>query len=390
MGSIVSSIIGGGGNSDGGGVGGIDDLKRGLTDQSNELLVGLGPTREARQAQVQSFTQALADQAAGKGPSLAEQALKAAQDRNMKMQLAAARSNRAINPALAARQVQRAGAEMAQQTAQQAAQMRLQERNQAQQLFGNHLNSQQQLAANVRNMAMGGANAQANLQQADVARGDRYTGALIQGGASLAAGGATGGGAKPMHDGGIVKGYSDGGMAKFLASASKSDGKSFAGTGKVANVTGGEAVDVESPTLDLSGMFAKKPEQMNMMTGSPVDNVGIGVQKPAERLMGVKQTLQAAQGAVVPGRAPVKGDSAKNDVVPAMLSPGEIVIPRSVVAEGPKSISKFAAAILAKEGKPQKLNKGGMVKPSGYASVLAAREEFKAQQAELNRKFGKK
>ena len=31
----------------------------------------------------------------------------------------------------------------------------------------------------------------------------------------------------------------------------------------------------------------------------------------------------------VPGKAKVKGDSLKNDVVKVLLSPGEIVIPRS-------------------------------------------------------------
>lgn len=36
------------------------------------------------------------------------------------------------------------------------------------------------------------------------------------------------------------------------------------------------------------------------------------------------------QGGTVPGKAPVKGDSIQNDKVPTMLSPGEIVIPRSI------------------------------------------------------------
>jgi hypothetical protein len=40
-----------------------------------------------------------------------------------------------------------------------------------------------------------------------------------------------------------------------------------------------------------------------------------------------------AKGGHVPGKAKVKGDSLKNDVVPTMLSPGEMVIPRSVMSE---------------------------------------------------------
>ena len=39
----------------------------------------------------------------------------------------------------------------------------------------------------------------------------------------------------------------------------------------------------------------------------------------------------AAHGDIVPGKAKVEGDSRANDVVPYKLSPGEIVIPRSIV-----------------------------------------------------------
>lgn len=37
--------------------------------------------------------------------------------------------------------------------------------------------------------------------------------------------------------------------------------------------------------------------------------------------------------------APVKGDSKKNDIVPAMLSPGEVVLPRSVVGDKNKMLA---------------------------------------------------
>lgn len=37
--------------------------------------------------------------------------------------------------------------------------------------------------------------------------------------------------------------------------------------------------------------------------------------------------------------APVKGDSEKNDIVPAMLSPGEVVLPRSVVGDKNKMLA---------------------------------------------------
>ena len=40
-----------------------------------------------------------------------------------------------------------------------------------------------------------------------------------------------------------------------------------------------------------------------------------------------------SDGGMVPGRAPIPGDSAQNDTVPAALSPGEMVMPRSVTQD---------------------------------------------------------
>jgi hypothetical protein len=58
-----------------------------------------------------------------------------------------------------------------------------------------------------------------------------------------------------------------------------------------------------------------------------------------------KPRQYARGGGPVPGVAQVKGDSTKNDIVPAVLSPGEIVLPRSVtMAENaPKAAAQFVA-----------------------------------------------
>jgi hypothetical protein len=45
-------------------------------------------------------------------------------------------------------------------------------------------------------------------------------------------------------------------------------------------------------------------------------------------------------GGHVPGKAKVMGNSKLNDTVPAMLSPGEVVLPRTVV-QNPKEIPPF-------------------------------------------------
>jgi len=64
-------------------------------------------------------------------------------------------------------------------------------------------------------------------------------------------------------------------------------------------------------------------------------------------------------GGFVPGKAKVKGDSLQNDVVPAILSPGEIVVPRSA-ANDEEDYNKFM-----KEVRFQPMNCGGK---AGYAT----------------------
>lgn len=64
----------------------------------------------------------------------------------------------------------------------------------------------------------------------------------------------------------------------------------------------------------------------------------------------------ASQGKMIPGDAAVQGDSLKNDKIPAMLSPKEIVIPRSITMapDAPEKAKRFVAAVLAKNGMGKK------------------------------------
>lgn len=69
-------------------------------------------------------------------------------------------------------------------------------------------------------------------------------------------------------------------------------------------------------------------------------------------------------GGHVPGQANVQGDSVKNDVVPALLSPGEIVLPRTVVQGGEERVVEFLRHLRTKKGyggvvETRKMNKGG-------------------------------
>lgn len=86
--------------------------------------------------------------------------------------------------------------------------------------------------------------------------------------------------------------------------------------------------------------------------------------------IGNAATLGAASlsdGGKVPGRAEVFGDDSRNDTVPAKLSPGEIVIPRSH-AGSPEAAADFVRSLHASRGGPQPgvqhLAPGGEVGPA--------------------------
>lgn len=85
----------------------------------------------------------------------------------------------------------------------------------------------------------------------------------------------------------------------------------------------------------------------------------------------------AAEGGVVPGKAETKGDSPKNDKVPAMLSPGEIVIPRSA-AKSADTAKAFIDALKESDGDSEE--------PS-YAKVLDAHRKLEKKVKDLEKKL---
>lgn len=84
-----------------------------------------------------------------------------------------------------------------------------------------------------------------------------------------------------------------------------------------------------------------------------------------------------AEGGVVPGKAEVPGDSYSNDKVPAMLSPGEIVIPRSK-ANDPDKAKEFVDKIMTEESDMDE-------KEVTYADVVSMQKQL----AEMIKKLGK-
>lgn len=84
----------------------------------------------------------------------------------------------------------------------------------------------------------------------------------------------------------------------------------------------------------------------------------------------------AAHGGIIGGEANVEGDSPENDTVPARLSPGEIVVPRSA-AKSPDKAKAFIDALM----------KGNQDdEPEGYARVLKSHRELEKRIKKLEGK----
>lgn len=75
------------------------------------------------------------------------------------------------------------------------------------------------------------------------------------------------------------------------------------------------------------------------------------------------KTPMAANGMIVPGQAEVSGDSPQNDKVHAMLSPGEVVVPRSLTHD-PNAVKNFVTHLIKQ--------KPASVHPDDVHSVLEA------------------
>lgn len=357
----------------------------------------------------QDLAAMLQQNAAGGGPNPAQTQYKQNVNQNIANTQGLISSQRGLNPALAAKMGANAGAVANQQAASNAALLQQQQQLGAQNNLGNlygQMQSGTMTQQGLYNQANLGA-MQANVQQA--AANQQAKQALV-GGALGGIGtilGMSHGGQVPQYfaDGGDVAGMAgtkpleinpstpgisssgsgDGGAlsyaGQFLNSMGGAPAASTSGlaTG-MAKFTGGiggggiikaikKKVGMDKPTTDMgfagnagSGSGGDAGGGMGGALGSPMgggpgDAMGAGAEG-----MGGAGMMLAAHGGMAPhnlksgggvgGKPKVKGDSVKNDTVPAMLSPGEIVIPRSI-AQGPDAPDKaaaFVAAILAKNG----------------------------------------
>jgi hypothetical protein len=119
----------------------------------------------------------------------------------------------------------------------------------------------------------------------------------------------------------------------------------------------------------------QQQQQMEKGIATGVGAVAGSLFGPAGTAIGAKiGSAFASKGGEIKGRAQYNGDTRSNDTVPALLSPGEIVLPRSVAQDedAPEKSKKFVEAI-----KKQK-------KPAGKASIAAALARIQELEARLN------
>jgi hypothetical protein len=131
-------------------------------------------------------------------------------------------------------------------------------------------------------------------------------------------------------------------VGKFLAGVKSPDNP--------ANVAQQQAPQQKSSALEKGG--SAMGSSLTSLLGNLGGSAGAGAGADMAAAMAKGGAISMKIGGHVPGKAKHKGDTLKNDTVPAVLSPGEIVLPRSVVnAKNPgAAAAKFVEAIKKRKG----------------------------------------
>lgn len=368
------------------------------------------------QSQQQGLANQLQQQTLGQGPNPAQAALNQATGNNVQTQAALMASQRGAgsNPALIARQAAQQGAATQQTAAGQGATLQAQQQIAAEQALqqqqanlasGNV--AEQGVNASLFNSAANANNSQNNNQvqnygmeqgiNSQVAQNNtnavnKSTSGLIGGAGSLAALLAAKGGMVKMSGGGLtpdvgVSGsihspyapdLSNSGVlgdspssnsSQSLPSGSSDSSDPFAnigGKGGVGQGITGSSQDAgggalaggagDAGTISDGAMLAAKGGKVSDSAKGPRSHVGRWLNDKNAKKSMIEPMLSATGGKVktmAPGEGAVKsGNSYSNDKIPALLSEGEIVLPRSVTMHkmAPEKAAEFVRKTLAKKG----------------------------------------
>lgn len=329
-------------------------------------------------AQQQNLANALLAQSQGQGPNPAQAMLAQNTGNNVQQQAALMASQRGAgaNPAMIARQAAMQGANIQQQGVGQAATLQAQQQLQAQQALAQQQAQMANQATQQESIQQGGLAAQNSARTSGSLGMQQINAQTAQGNASTMAGllgGGLGGiaGAFAMSEGGEVPKYAVGGQVNDnigIASFQAPPTMSLPGALNNASAVG--------QSVQSGFGLGKKVGGSDMFKGlfsSPGSSGGGGYGGYSESMSGWNQgpdTMMAAVGGSVPGQAEVSGNSEENDKVPALLSPGEIVLPRSVTQspDPEKKAIEFLRHLKIKKGgygavaKAKKMACGGRVR----------------------------
>lgn len=305
-----------------------------------DLLAGTQAQTAQNQANQNALGQQLLAQSQGQGPNPAQMQLQQALNQNQQNQAGAIASQKGINPGLAQKQIMTNSANQAQQAAGQGA------------LMG----AQQQLAA--QNQLSGLYN---QIGNQNLVNQGQYEGGLNSANninSGVAAGNAK---ANQTATSGLFNGIGGAGQLLMKAgpAAAGAVGGSTAAAGGLDAGGGGASTLFDAAAVAAHG--GEIPDMNKMMELFHGKAQGLHAGHPV--MMALK-----AQGGAVPGQEVVSGNSSENDIVPAMLSAKEIVLPKTVtMSEDPGEAAKaFVSQIKSKTKKGD---------TSGYAKVLAAKRK---------------
>lgn len=356
--------------------------------------------------QQQNLAQALLNQSQGVGPNPAQAALAQQTGANNQAQAALMASQRGAgaNPALIARQAAMQGAAQQQAATGQSATLQAQQQLAAQQALAQQQaqmanqalqgESIQQGGLAAQNTAqttgqLGAQNVNANVNAQNTSTRGGILGGLIGGGGAILGGLLNKGGeVKKMALGGQVN--DNLGIAHFDAPTAISPVPSWAQQGGgggglgggigagLAGLAGGLGGDSWGAGLGAAGTGIQSDASALEGYGLADSMLGSGAETllPAAEIIGtaankggeigkVPFSTALLRGGTVPGKAKVSGDSIKNDTEPTLLSPGEVVLPRSVT-QSPNAAEKAAEFIKHLQSKKK-----------GYGSVIESRNTKK-------------
>lgn len=316
--------------------------QQGLQQQQDFLHALSAQGGIGNQASVFGQQQALAGQlqqnALGQGPNPAQAALAQQTGNNVAQQsaLMAGQRGGAANVGLLGRQAAMQGANTQQQAVGQSATLQAQQQLAAQQQLG-----QQQ--ANMSGLASQQVSQQGNALNAYNAGAQGQQGQLL-------------GGIQGYNNAAIANqgNLNSNNTAINLQNQSQQNSAIGGAIGGIGSAFGAIklAHGGEVPDLQNGNGF-------NLPEPTPTPSIPTLLQFKSKSLGDMQPSSFAAQfmqhlahgGMAVPGRAEVAGDSPKNDKVPAMLSPGEVVLPRSVMEQpnAAEHARRFVEALMLKK-----------------------------------------